>query len=187
MSSTIDRAAEHVGRGLAGLESVSGDVRAAKQLLALLGWDLPPGVTDIGLAQLDVSTVVTRLEDLTALRAEPTTSDVDVAVAVAEVVAALADTFSHVDSLVASFQATPQYLSATDIAGQFFGRLLDTVVIGAMGTVVPAAVSAGTLLGSVRIHGHARRPGDLPGRACPSEDPVGPAFHTVYRSRGVAA
>ena len=88
MSSTIERATEQLGRAASALASVSGDAKTASRLLALLGWAPPPGADDVGLAALDLSTVVARLDALTALRRQQGTSDADTAVAVAAVIAA---------------------------------------------------------------------------------------------------
>ena len=147
MPSTIERAGEHLASAVRALGRVSGDVRAAGQLLALLGWTLPPGVDDIGLASLDVATVAARLDALTALRSREDASDLEQAAAVAELVVALADAFRHAETLGASFHATPEYFSATRIADEFFPRLADLLVIHAVGSVAPPAVPFGVLLG----------------------------------------
>ena len=68
MSPTIDRAACRLADVLTSLDRVTGDVRVAGQLLALLGWDLPPGVDDIGLTRVDVSRLVAQTQQLAALR-----------------------------------------------------------------------------------------------------------------------
>jgi hypothetical protein len=147
MPTTLDRASEQLARVVKGLGKVSGDVRAAGQLLALLGWSLPPGVDDIGLLRLDVSTVAARLQELTVLRSREHTSDVEMAAAVGEVVVALADALRHVEDIAASLQATPEYLSATRIVDEFFPRLADLLVIQLVGSAVPAMVPLGVLLG----------------------------------------
>ena len=52
MASTLQTATVQLGRALALLEGFLADTRGPEQLLRLLGWGLPPGITDIGLAQL---------------------------------------------------------------------------------------------------------------------------------------
>lgn len=74
MASSVDHAGERLAEVLAAFGEISGDVRAAGQLLALLGWDLPPGVDDIGLAGLDLSAVAARLDRLVELRSHEDTS-----------------------------------------------------------------------------------------------------------------
>ncbi|MFN8499163.1 MAG: DUF6603 domain-containing protein [Anaerolineae bacterium] len=147
MASTTDRASEQLAQIVRALGKAGGDVEMAGQLLALLGWDLPPGVNDIGLSQLDVSAVAVQLDALIELRSQPDTSDVALAAATAEVVAALANALDHLRDISASFQATPAYLQATDIVDQFFPRLADLLVIQAVGTTAAIAVPLGVLLG----------------------------------------
>ena len=147
MSSTIERATESLGQAATALGKVSGSTQAATQLLALLGWAPPPGVGDLGLAQLDVSLVAARIDALTELRSREETSDADVALAIASLVGAVADAYDDIDRVVASFQATPEYLAATGIRDQFFGRVADLLTIHAIGSALPAALPAGALLG----------------------------------------
>jgi uncharacterized protein DUF6603 len=147
MASTIDRATEYLGIATAALGEVNGSASSAAQLLALLGWAPPPGVTDIGLAQLDVAIVGTRLDELIEVRGDAQASDADRALAIAAVVGAVADAYDGIEQVVASFQATPEYLAATGIRDQFFDRVADLLTIHAIGTIVPAAIPVGALLG----------------------------------------
>ena len=86
MPSTIDRITEYLGNATAALDEVNGSAMAATQILALLGWAPPPGVDDIGLAQLDVSIIGARLDELSELRSQENASDADLALAIAAVV-----------------------------------------------------------------------------------------------------
>ena len=81
MPSTIDRITEYLGNATAALDDVNGSAMAATQILALLGWAPPPGVDDIGLAQLDVSIIGARLDELSELRSQENASDADLALA----------------------------------------------------------------------------------------------------------
>lgn len=144
---SIERIGERLARVMGDLAAVQGDVQAAGQLLAMLGWDLPPGVDDIGLAGLDVSQLAARIDDLTTLRSRPDASDLEIAVAVAAVLDALLAAYDQVEALAQSLQATPEYLGATGIADELFPRLADVVTIHAVGSFVPAGVAVGTLLG----------------------------------------
>src|SRR5262245_1979133 len=140
MASTIERTVEQFGGALAAIGSVGKSTKAARQLLALLGWDLPPGATEIGLAGLDVALVASRLDDLSTLRSQPNVSDADLAIAIAAVVDVMA-------APVNAVQATPDCLTKTRIREEFFDRLAGMLVIHALGSVVPASVPAATLLG----------------------------------------
>jgi hypothetical protein len=147
MTGTIDRAGELLSRAIQSLGAVSGNVRAAGQLLALLGWSLPPGIRDIGLSQLDVSTLIQKLEALTDVRSREDASDDEIAAAVAEVVLALAKTLRDFQNLPASLRATPEYLNATHILDEFFPRLADLLVIQLVGIAAPPLVPFAVLLG----------------------------------------
>jgi hypothetical protein len=147
MPSTVDQSSALLAGVLTDLGKVSGDLRAAGQLLSLLGWTLPPGIADIGLSQLDISVLVTKIEALTDLRSRPDASDVEIAAALAEVGLALKDTFQDLQRIGAALQATPEYLSATHIADQFFPRLADLLFIQFVGSASPAVVPFGVLMG----------------------------------------
>jgi hypothetical protein len=147
MPSSTDRIGEHLARAIRILGQVSGDVRTAGHMLAILGWDLPPGVEDIGLAGLDVARVRDRIDNLTETRSREDASDLETAAAIAEVLGALAEAFEGIEEISRSLQAAPDYLSATEIGDQFFPRLADLLFIQAVGSAAPAAVPLGILLG----------------------------------------
>ena len=147
MASTLDHAAEQLARAACLLEGVSGNVQGAANWLALLGWDLPPGVADIGLARIDVSTVVIRLGELTALRGDESASDLEIAAAFGEVAIALGTALDQLATLADGFEATPDYLTATHIVDEFFPRLADLLVIQLVGAAAAPAIPIGILLG----------------------------------------
>lgn len=147
MTSSVDRASEAIAQVLSGLQRLNGDARAVQQLLGMLGWEPPSGVDDIGLAGLDLSAVISRIDALTELRSLEETSDLELAAAVAELIVALADAYRHIEDVAASFQAPSDYLDRTGIADEFFVRLADVIAINALGSFVPAAVPVGVLLG----------------------------------------
>ena len=151
MPSTIDRITEYLGNATAALDDVNGSAMAATQILALLGWAPPPGVEDIGLAQLDVSIIGARLDELSELRSQENASDADLALAIAAVVTAVANAYDGIEQIVDSFQATPEYLAATGIRDQFFDRVTDLLTIHAIGSIVPAAIPVGALLGVIEV------------------------------------
>lgn len=147
MASSIDRASEHFGTALAALETVGGNVRVARQLIGLLGWDLPPGVADIGLTDLQVAELAARLDALGELRSQPDPPDVELAAAVAEVLSAAIDALDQIESIADGLQATPGYVEASGIKDELFRRLGDLLVVQMLGTTVPAVVPLGILLG----------------------------------------
>ena len=147
MASTLDHAVEQLARAATLLEGVSGNVRGAANWLALLGWDLPPGVVDIGLSRIDVSTVVARLDELTTIRSREDASDLELAAAFGEVAVALATALDQLAAVAEGFDATPAYLDATGIVDEFFPRLADLLVIQLVGAAAAPALPIGILLG----------------------------------------
>ena len=151
MASSVDHTGERFAEVLAAFGEVSGDARAAGQLLALLGWDLPRGVDDIGLAGLDLSAVTARLDHLVELRSHEDVSALDLAAATAEVAAAVAAGLDHLAGLAAGLQAAPEYLAATGIVEELFPRLADLLLVQLVGLAAPAGISIGVLLGVVEF------------------------------------
>src|SRR5919109_4576756 len=94
-----------------------------RALLGALGWDLPPGVDDIGLAALDVGRVGERLAVWNQLASDPVeSSDEDVAVALAELAVAVGE--SVLDLSRVHLEAPQEYLDRTGIVDEFLTRLL---------------------------------------------------------------
>ena len=59
--------------------------------------------------------------------------------------------YDDIEQIVDSFQATPEYLAATGIRDQFFDRVTDLLTIHAIGSIVPAAIPVGALLGVFEV------------------------------------
>ncbi len=119
----------------------------ARDLLALLGWSLPPGVDDIGLTRLDVGTLAARLDALSDLRSQEDAREADIALALAGVADALIKFFDHAREVIDGFEATPEYLQTTQIVDEFFPRLADVLVIQLIGQTGSAFIPLGVLLG----------------------------------------
>src|SRR5437899_10116239 len=58
---TLDLLLGEAAQALSGLTGAVANPARARQLLNLLGWDLPAAVTDIGLTGIDVGPVVSKL------------------------------------------------------------------------------------------------------------------------------
>ena len=148
---SVERTSENFAGVVAALAQVSGDVEAARQLLALLGWSLPPGIDDIGLTELDLQTLLLRIDELAQLRSVEDSSDVELAAATAGVIGALAEALDGLENVANDLRATPDYLAATGIVDAFFPRLADLLVIMLVGSVAPVAIQIGILLGLIEL------------------------------------
>lgn len=58
----VQSATAGIGRLLSYLDAIRGDLDEARALLKLMGWDLPPGLDDIGLATIDIGDFLTKLD-----------------------------------------------------------------------------------------------------------------------------
>ena len=58
----VNSATAEIGQILSFLAELHGKIDQAKALINLLGWELPPGVEDIGLASLDLGDFLEKLD-----------------------------------------------------------------------------------------------------------------------------
>ena len=114
-------------------------------LLAKLGWDLPPGVNDIGLAGLNMDRVGTRLTTWASLAADAEASTSDQAVALADLADAVIKTLVDLRDL--RIQAPQDYLNRTRIKDEFLTRLFDLYLIQIATVGSPAVFDVASLLG----------------------------------------
>jgi hypothetical protein len=133
MPSSLDLAIGQIGAALADIAAIVDRPDGPADLLALLGWDLPPEVQDIGLAALDFSALVTAVENVQA-SIDAGTSGLELDAAYAQVGVALASFLQGIDAVVNDFEASGDYLTQTGILQQFVPRLLDYLVIQTLQT-----------------------------------------------------
>ena len=114
-------------------------------LLAKLGWDLPPGVADIGLAGLDMDRVGVKLTKWIELTENPDSSTDDQALALAEVAGAAIDVLLHLRNV--QLQAPQDYLEKTGIEDEFLTRIFDLYLIQSTATASRQFFDIASLLG----------------------------------------
>jgi hypothetical protein len=133
MASSLDLAIQGIGATLSDIAATVDRPGGPADLLALLGWDLPPGVQDIGLAELDFSALVAAVENLQDAITVGT-SGLELDADYTQVGVALASFLQGIDTVVNDFTAAGDYLAQTGIVEQFVPRLLDYCVIRALQT-----------------------------------------------------
>jgi hypothetical protein len=143
MPSTVDLAIQRVGSALSDIGDTLTRPDGPAEVLALLGWALPPVVADIGLAALDFTGLVTAVESLDVAISDGTTG-LALDASYAQVGVELIAFIQGVDATVTGFSATGDYLTQTGIVDQFVPRLLDYVVIKALQTT--ASLPLGLLM-----------------------------------------
>src|SRR5690348_17081343 len=91
--------------------SIAKITNGPRVLLAKLGWDLPPGVDDVGLVGMDIDRVGTQLVEWTTIIDDADKSTEDKAIATAELADAVITALSALSDL--HFEAPQDYLDKT--------------------------------------------------------------------------
>jgi hypothetical protein len=127
MATTLENLVVQLVRLFDFLEPQLANQRGRVDLLASLGWSLPPGFTDVDMGGIALQDVFTKFEALRALTDAERQDELLVAQRVAELAEAVAQAATSLD---AAFRGLPgDYLSVTQIQTRFPRRLLDRLVI----------------------------------------------------------
>ena len=125
----VQNATAGIGRLLSYLDTVHGDVEEARAFLKLLGWDLPPGLDDIGLAALDLGDFLTKLDAVIGASDAEWNDEVamagrlaDLALAIGAVTRQIRDLAQTLPGRLSSFG---DYVDRTQIHKQLPLRLFD--------------------------------------------------------------
>ena len=162
--------------GVAAVLTAAGEIAKVadgpRKLLGSLGWDLPPGVDDIGLASLDIGDVGQRLTAWTDLAADPEADEGDEAAALAEL--ALSVGRAIVDLSEVELTAPQDYLDRTGIVDDFLPRLVELYLLQSAAVASRPAFDIAVLLGLFELR---REPAD------PSRFQVAHLRHIVHWDR----
>lgn len=150
MASSVDLAIARLGVVLTSVADSLSRPDGPAELLSLLGWTLPPGVDDIGLAAIDLTGLVTAIESLDAAITAGTTG-IALDANYAQVGVEVARFLDGIDAVVSGFSALGNYLTVTDIPNQFLPRLLDFLVIEALKTSGSLTISLTSFLGLTEL------------------------------------
>ena len=151
MSSTLDGAIQRIGNGLRAVDHLLLGDNGPGELLNTLGWQLPPGSGDIGLAALDLSALVSKIETLNvdiSVDADGLTLAGDYAALFTE----MTSIFNALDGIAGGFSAAGDYLAKTNIQNEFPERLLDFVVVQALGQGSLGAIGFLMFVGVLERH-----------------------------------
>ena len=134
-----------IGSALTVVGSITKATNGPRVLLAKLGWDLPPGVDDIGLAVLDIERVGMPLTEWAELANNPDAPTEDQVIALSKVADAVIAVLADLRDL--RFEAPQQYLARTGIKDEFLTRLLDLYLIQSTAISAPQVFDVASLLG----------------------------------------
>jgi hypothetical protein len=158
MASTLDRLVYEVGRLLKVVSAVISADGGPGAMLRSLGWDLPPGVNDIGLAAVDLSTLVQKVDDVEdALNSGA--SDAVVAEKFAELLLELQRGIAHFNAAIAGLSAAGDYMDKTQIKTELSPRMNGVMVATRIGAVSPFALLVLQFFGVVTLRHFDADPG----------------------------
>jgi hypothetical protein len=127
---SIGRVATEIGLALVPLQHAVQTPEAAATLLNVLGWELPPGITDLQLSNLDLSDLIAKIEAVSDLTPEQEGDLTLVLEKYGELIAAIAKLIAAIEQIVSAFANLPaDYLSKTNIVAEFLRRLLDLLIL----------------------------------------------------------
>ena len=142
--------------GIASVLTVAGSIakisNGPRVLLAKLGWDLPQGIDDIGLAGLDMARVGTRLTTWATRAADPEASSDEQAVALADLAEAVVEVLDDLGDL--RLEAPQDYLDRSGIKDDFLTRLFDLYLIQSAAVASRPAFDVAMLLGWFELQRH---------------------------------
>jgi len=151
MTTSLDKLAETVALALVPLGEMAGQPDTVESALASMGFAPPPGVNLGTVLALNPTPVIDKLEIL--LRSTPEEQKdssimggraADLVLAVAELLEAITQ---FANDLPTTLAAAGDYVTKTDITNELPRRLLDLLVVGAVGQVSPTAAFVFRTLG----------------------------------------
>ena len=104
---TLDSLVVGLARALSLLSSALGSTRDAETFLNLLGWDLPPGVKDIGLTGINLQSVSDKLLEVENSTPEERKDNQLMAKRYAELLAAVAELVQNLLSTMKTLSTLP--------------------------------------------------------------------------------
>ena len=139
----INEATAGVGQLLSRLDLVRNDISEARALINLMGWDLPPGVDDIGLATIDLSDFLEKLEAVIGASDEEWEDEIAMIGRIADLTLALNDLVQAIrtlaEELPTKLAAFGDYVDRTNIHKELPRRLFDFLVVNYLAQKSPFA------------------------------------------------
>jgi hypothetical protein len=139
----VHSATAGMGQLLSYLAEIQGKVSEARALINLMGWELPPGVEDIGLASLDLSDFLEKLDAVVGAPDEEWEDELAMVGRIADLTLALTALAQTINTLavelptrLASFG---DYVDRTNIHKELPKRLLDFLLVNYLANKYPLA------------------------------------------------
>ena len=134
MPNTITAVTVALGELLSTLEEVVARTASANALINFLGWELPPGLNDIGLGEVDFAVFVEKLRIVTESSAADLNDEVLLAARIADLAIALGNLVQEIQHLAETLPerlaGQGDYVSRTNIHKELPRRIFDLMIAG---------------------------------------------------------
>jgi hypothetical protein len=141
MANALHTLTEEIGGALESLNDVVQVASGAKGFINALGWELPPGLDDIGLAALDFTDLLQKLKAVVEATESEAGDELLMAARIADLGLAAAALAARVDDLAASLRTTlsgfGDYVDRTNIDEELPRRLFDLLLVNHLTQRVP--------------------------------------------------
>ncbi|MEO5978771.1 MAG: DUF6603 domain-containing protein [Chryseolinea sp.] len=137
----IQKLTAGAGEVISLLAELKNDLSEIKAFINLLGWDLPPGLSDVGLAALDVENFITKLEAVINAPEDVWENEVAMISRIKELAIEINNIVQEIhtlaDQLPTKLVGFPDYVNRTNIHKELPRRLFDFLVINYVAKVSP--------------------------------------------------
>ena len=134
MANTINTLTVALSELLSSLEEVFARAASANALLNFLGWELPPGLDDIGLAGMDFTVFLEKLRIVTESSQAELNDEILLASRIVDLAAALGDIVQEIQHLAETLPdrlaGQGDYVSRTNIHKELPRRIFDLMIAG---------------------------------------------------------
>ena len=139
--SVVQRITASTGELLSYLAEIQNDLSEAKAFINLMGWELPPGLDDVGLATLDLGDFVQKLDAVAGAPNEVWEDEIAMISRVAELAVSVNNLVTTIitlaDELPEKLSAFPDYVDKTQIHKELPRRLFDFLLTNYLARTSP--------------------------------------------------
>jgi hypothetical protein len=162
VANTLHQLTAAIGEVLSNLHGLIEVTSGTSAAVNALGWELPPGVDDIGLAALNFADVLEKLKIVVDSSSEESNNELLMAARVAELGIAIGVAADRIrqfaDSLQSLFSGFGDYLDRTNIHKEFPRRILDLLLIRQLADRSPLATAVLNFLNLIEFRYFAADP-----------------------------
>jgi hypothetical protein len=150
MADTLQRLAYEGAQLLKLVGALAAADGGPRELLAALGWALPPGATDVGLTAIDLSTLIAKVESLEAA-IDSGADDAELAGQFVDIVIELESAVTHIRAAINGLSAAGDYLDKTQMKSELLPRLSSLLITTRIGGASPLALLLLQMFGVVTV------------------------------------